>query len=124
MATLIFIRALDALSLRRKIKMVRFKNGGAGGTRTPNPFRGSRFQGGVFIQPGLLHGLLHFTFFLRKFNQLTGVLYLTHKLDAKIMAKDSPFSAKVAQWINSPSHPKTNAWTRFAYPGDYFQPVK
>jgi hypothetical protein len=45
------------------------KSGGAGGTRTPNPFQGSRFQGGVFIQPGLLHGPeLYFTFFRREFN--------------------------------------------------------
>lgn len=49
--TLVRVRnALDILS------------GGAGGTRTPNPFPGSRFQGGFFIQPGLLHGLLSFNF--------------------------------------------------------------
>jgi hypothetical protein len=49
---------------------MRLKSGGAGGTRTPNPFRGSRFQGGVFIQPGLLHSQVHyFTFFFREFNR-------------------------------------------------------
>ena len=38
-------------------RLLWFLIGGAGGTRTPNPFRGSRFQGGVFIQPGLLHDI-------------------------------------------------------------------
>lgn len=36
---------------------LKYKNGGAGGTRTPNPFLGDRFQGGVLIQPVLLHAV-------------------------------------------------------------------
>ena len=45
-----------------RLWLLDFVNGGAGGTRTPNPFQGSRFQGGVFIQPVLLQAGFYFNF--------------------------------------------------------------